>query len=154
MSDRLKFVLCIVLSTATLAACSANSYPPVEVLHSDRGRIDRDKDGTILFIKTDQIPFREGESYVWRMYIRTNKAKIKVTEEVTVSGPTTWGGTSDLKVSNNGRTVTKAREIDNASGIVVGAWKITDGDPAGPVQIKVTIENTVVQQFNFVLKKL
>ena len=147
------FCVGIGLLALLLSGCGADNYGPVEVLHADRGRIERDKDGHFRFTNSELIPLVEGEVYGWRMYIRTNKGKVRVTEEVTISGPTTWGGSSDLKVSADGRTVTKSRVIDGASGFVSSAWKITKEDPAGPVKIKVIIENKIEQQFNFTLKK-
>ena len=145
--------MAIVVLALVLAGCGADSYPPVEILYADSGRLDRSNEGRVRFSETVTIPLQNGQGYAWRVYVRTNREKLKIREEITVSAPTTWGGSSDLKVSADGRTATKVREIDSAAGLIAGAWRVTDGDPPGPVQIKVTIAELVAREFTFEFKR-
>lgn len=145
--------LAIGMLTLLLPACSADTYPPVEILYADSGRIEKTDEGRLRLHNTNVIPLQVGARYGWRAYIRTNRERIKVTQEVTTARPTTREGSKDLRVSANGRTVTTSHDVDGASGFVYGIWSITAEDPAGPVQIRIIIEDQVERRFDFVLKK-
>ena len=139
--------LAIGISTLALAACSPDSYPPVEILYSASGRIEKGTDGRASYTRAEDIPLRVGQGYGWCANIRTNKPKVKVIEQVTVAAPTTWGSTGSLVVSEEGRTAKVTRERDTATGVLCGAWSVGSDDPPGPVQVKVTIEEKVELQF-------
>ncbi len=141
------------LMASLLSGCGADSYGPVEILYADGGGIDKSADGRMRLMDSEVVPLQVGQRYGWRMYLRTNRSQIRVKEEITMAGPTTWGGSSELKVSADGRSATKMREVDGTIGFIGGVWGVNGDDPAGVVEIKVTIEDKAEQRFKFVLKK-
>ena len=56
-----------------------------------------------------------------------------------------------LVVSEGGKRAMVTREVDTKDGWLKGVWVITADDPPGPVDVKITIEGSVVQKFNWTL---
>ena len=154
MAPKVGRLLVLFLMTV-VAGCGAKEYPPVEVMAARFGLFEEKSDGKKRFIESNIIPLREEQGYYWAIYLRTNKTNIRYTEEITLSGPTTWNVRTDQRyeVSSDKRSITMYREKTGDTGIIFGVWKVSVDDPPGNAVLKIRIEDKVQHGFNFVLRK-
>ena len=75
-----------------MSSCTSTDAPPLEVLYAASGTLEDKPEGGLRFNPTETVPRKTGQRYGWFMRIRTNKEKVKVVQEVVMTGPTTWDG--------------------------------------------------------------
>lgn len=155
-------IQCFVLVGFLLSSCADGNSLPVEVLGTRSGGVEIAADGNKIFKQTSTIDLATSDGLYWLIYVRSNKKSLKYTEEIKMSGPSSWSvlGKKDhastskfsMVVSDDKSGATINREIDNINGILSGSWRFLKDDPKGPVSIRITIEGKVVSTFNWVLQ--
>lgn len=98
------------------------------------------------FIPTDQATMIPGESYGWRLRLRTTKATVVFREHVILPSPArSWGVTSDTVVAGDrASAVTTSRVAVPSHGILDHIWTFAEGDPRGLYRFDVAVEDTHV----------
>jgi hypothetical protein len=103
------------------------------------------------FLPSTVLPLSDGQSFGWRMTIKTNKKWVRVREELTLPAePKTWGDPEpDLKrkTSADGRTATTELLLEPVAGVIQFSWTVTTGDPRGTWVLKLRIEDQAEQVF-------
>lgn len=145
----------VLLLTTLLIGYGEKAYPPVEILYSYFGRLETNADKTTGVVRTNVIPLREGQIYVWCIEFRTNKEQVRFTEQLTLAAATTWNikANFDYEVSPDKKTIILKREQALNKGRICGNWGVSADDPPGKAFIKVTIEGKVEHLFDFEFKK-
>ena len=129
------------------------SFSQIEILSADFGLFNMSESGEPRFQPTLKVPFKENQSYGWIILLKTKKKRIKWREEFELPvAPKTW---DDVKKPGR-RTISKDRrvaiteiEVTPAGGLILNAWTIDPGDPAGKYIIRIYIENEHVRTFEF-----
>jgi len=129
------------------------SFSHIEILSADFGLFNMSESGKPHFQPTLRVPFKEKQSYGWIILLKTKKKRIKWREELELPvAPKTW---DDVKKPGR-RTISKDRrvaitelEVMPAGGLILNAWTIDPGDPAGKYIIRIYIENEHVRAFEF-----
>jgi hypothetical protein len=107
-------------------------------------------DGTGRFTETEVVPLVIGQEFGWRMPVGEGT---HVWREVLVApaAPREWIG-DDLQIENNGLVgVTERTEVAR-NGLIEHGWIITEGDPAGPYEMQLFVDDKHVSTFRFVLR--
>ena len=144
----MKFIL-IVISSFLLSACNYEAFNlPVDVLGSNVGIINKDDQGKNRFIYTNVVPYKAGQSYFWRIFLRSNKEQITFSETINLSAPGVWSENPLIKVSEDLKSATVERTVPNL-GYLWTVWTIAEGDPKGPVKIDVKIDGKLIKTFNY-----
>ncbi len=153
--NRKKCFSLLLLLSLSLVGCGQNHYPPVEVLSSAFGIVERTEKDRPRLVDTKVVPLNAGQGYGWIIDIRTNLEKVQYTEQVTLSGPTSWGVRGDIQyeISTDKNSITVKRETAPTNGRIVSVWRVSADDPPGKATITIKIENEVEQTFDFELKK-
>ena len=148
LSFRMKLIL-ILITSLMLSSCNYEAFNlPVDVLGSDVGIINKDDQGKNSFIKTNQVPYKAGQSYYWRIFFRSNKELVTYTETITLSSPGVWNENSLIKVSDDLKSATVERTLPN-KGFLGTVWTVAEGDPKGPVKIEVKLDGKSIKVFNY-----
>lgn len=105
------------------------------------------------FVPSNRVPLVEGQTYGWRIVVKTNKTKVRWREEFTLPvAPATWGDaeTNGLNsVSSDKRVSVMEREESPVDGVMVNSWAVAAGDPVGHHSMRVLIDNRYEHIFQF-----
>lgn len=105
------------------------------------------------FVPSNRVPLVEGQTYGWRIVLKTNKTKVRWREEFTLPvAPATWGDaeTKGLNsVSSDKRVSVMEREESSVDGVIVNSWAVVAGDPVGHHVMRVLIDNRYEYIFQF-----
>ena len=108
-----------------------------------------------LVVRTNVIPLRKGQIYLWCIDLRTNKEQVKFTEQLTLAAAARWNikGDYHYEVSADKKTINVKREKAPNKARICGSWRVSADDPPGKAFIKITIEDKVEHRFDFEFKK-
>jgi len=151
-------LLALLIATLLLISCSKEDYPPIQVMHTYFGTVDKGGDGKYHLNPTTVIPYKPGQKYAWRIIYRSNQDPINYEEVVILSDKGEWGVGKD----KTGKQV-EYKEILDGKGIVVkrstpndstlhGMWTIAKNDPKGKGNIMILVNGKKVQEFEFEFK--
>ena len=98
------------------------------------------------FIPTDRVDMIVGESYGWRLNVRTTRPTVVFRERVTLPSPArSWGVTHETVVAGDrASAVTTSRVVVPAHGIVDHIWTFAEGDPRGLYRFDVAVDDVHV----------
>lgn len=145
----------VIFLLAALVVGCGDEPQPVEIMHSKMGVFVRQADGTLRFDETKVVPLRDKQGYGWVIYLRTNKPSIKYTEQLKLAGASEWGIPDSVQhsISGDKTTITVQRERSGDTSRIASIWSVSAYDPPGPASFTITIEDKVVQKFQFELKQ-
>ena len=136
-----------------LSGCAKKELPPVEVIDEGFGLIEENSPESRYLDVTKNIPLRAGTKYGYVISLRTNKDTVRYTEVLELAGPAQWGvnENEEFVISPDQKKATVERERRNESNpfVISEVWRVSDGDPAGPARLTVTIEGKIVRTFDF-----
>ena len=125
----------------------------LQIVRAEFGLMNISESGRPQFIPSRTIPLKVDQEYGWVILVKTSKAKIKLREEFTLpSAPEIWGGFETLdavSISADRRTAMTEQEVEPVEGFVFRSWTVAPGDPAGRYRIRIIIDDSVEQVFEF-----
>jgi len=124
----------------------------VEIVRAEFGLVNIAESGQPQFIPTRTVPLKVDQGYGWIILLRTSKAKIKLREEFTLpSAPEIWGGVElgAVSISEDRRAAVTEQEVEPVEGFVFRSWTVAPGDPSGRYRIRIIIDDSVEQVFEF-----
>ncbi|MDP3010760.1 MAG: hypothetical protein Q8N30_17045 [Methylococcales bacterium] len=144
-------VFCFALLADSVASAAAPLNIIPEALHIVRAEFGLFNASG--FVPSNRVPLVEGQTYGWRIVVKTNKAKVRWREEFTLPvAPVTWGD-AEVKgmssVSENRRVSVMEREETPVDGVMVNSWAVAAGDPVGHHVMRVLIDNRYEYIFQF-----
>jgi hypothetical protein len=102
-------------------------------------------------VETEVVPLVPGQEFGWRLRVDDTGLHRWREVLVTPASPREWVG-SDLTIEDGGRTgITERTEIA-VDGLLEHGWTVTDGDPAGPHEIQLYLDDELVKVFKFVVR--
>ena len=113
--------------------------------------------GDIKKYKNKDIPLEKGNALIWEIQHFSKGKDIEYKEVTTLKYPGQWkfdtentyGVDIDLAVSEDRKVATKLVKVEN-NGFITNGWGIDPKfDKPGPVEIKIFVNNRLVQTFNF-----
>lgn len=111
-----------------------------------------DKDCPPIFVATDQIAHRVGQSYGWRFKVRTNLSTVHVREELILPSAGNWPSTSFISVSEDRTTGVTTISLPVEDGMVSHFWRVAEGDPSGRHRVRVWLEDEFAGEFTFEIR--
>jgi len=143
------------LLLALLAGCGEAAAPPLTILGAEFGLLEKDADGVVRIVPARDLPLREGQLYGWRLVLRTDQARIKLSEQLTLAAPAQWNVGKDprYEVSADRRSLTVQRDKPVLNAAISGSCGMNAGDPPGKASIRLLLEGTVEQRFDFELRR-
>ena len=143
------------LLLALLAGCGQAAPPPVAIMGAEFGLLEKDADGRMRIAPATVLPLREGQLYGWRLVLRTDKERILLSEQLTLAAPADWNVGKDPRytVSPDRRSITVQRDKPVVNAIITGYWGINAGDPPGKASIRLLLEGSVEQRFEFEFRR-
>jgi len=127
---------------------------PVEIVRSEFGRFDVSESGEPVFVPTTTIPLKVGQGYGWVMLLNTSKAKVMWREEFTLpEAPEAWDDevepNSVRSISEDRRVAVTVQEVEPSEGVILHSWAVAPGDPTGRYVIRVIVDGSIEQVFEF-----
>jgi hypothetical protein len=123
------------------------------LVSAEFGLVERGEDGTVRFKPTAKVPLINGQSYGWRVRLRTKRERVGLREEFELPvAPKVWNSPlpgSAFKVSPDGRTGITEVDAFIDDGVLTNGWSVAEGDPPGAHVIRLYIEGKLVRTFNF-----
>lgn len=102
-------------------------------------------------VATQVVPLEPGQEFGWRVAVDDEGIHSWREVLITPAAPREWIG-SDLTVSGCGRVGITERTEVAYDGILEHAWTVTEGDPAGPHEMHVYVDERLVQIFRFTMR--
>ncbi len=148
MKLKLTLLASTLMAASLLSGCNDTPTKPdetaaatasVQVLAADFGLLG---DGDAL-TKTTLVPLVIGQTYGWRVKLKTNRTTIKWREEFTTpTAPASWGNLAETQtISADQRvSVIEGESTLDASKTFSKGWAVHAGDPQGRHTIRLTIE--------------
>lgn len=151
-------ILLALLALQLLISCSKEEYPPIQVMHTYFGTIDKGEDGKYHLNPTNVVPHVPGQKYGWRILYRGNQDPINYEEVVILSDKGEWGVGKDksgkqpeFKEILDGKGIVVKRSTPNDS-VLFGMWTMAKGDPIGKAKIAIFVNKKKVHEFEFEIK--
>jgi hypothetical protein len=144
-------VFCFALLADSVASAAAPLKIIPEALHVVRAEFGLFNASG--FVPSNRVPLVKGQTYGWRIVLKTNKTKVRWHEEFTLPvAPATWGD-AEVKglntVSSDKRVSVMEREETPVDGVMVNSWAVAAGDPVGHHVMRVLIDNRYEYIFQF-----
>lgn len=151
----LRVVFCFSLISVSVADAAGQLKLAPEALHIVRAEFGLFNASG--FVPSSRVPLIEGQTYGWRIVVKTNKSKVRWREEFTLPvAPATWGD-AEAKglntVSDNKRVSVMECEQTPVDGVMVNSWAVAAGDPVGHHVMRVLIDNRYEHIFQFDVQK-
>jgi hypothetical protein len=142
-----------VAGAATAADDTAVDASSVEVLRAAFGLFSPAGSSQPPFVATNRVPLVVDQAYGWVIVIKTSAKTVRWREEFTLpAAPATWGGpdpSATRSMSDDARTTITEREVSAQDGVILHAWSVAAGDPAGTYRMRVSIDGRLVRTFEF-----
>lgn len=126
----------------------------LKLLSAEFGLVSTDADGEIQFSRVPVMPLVTGLKFGWRLRFETDRPSVFLREEFELpSKPQIWESSlsaPQFVISADGRTGITEIEAPLDEGELVSIWNVTDGDPAGPCEIRIFIDGHLATTFKFV----
>jgi hypothetical protein len=94
------------------------------------------------FVPATRVPLTVGTTFGWRLYLGDCDGDGPAVDFVEVlrapTAPREWLG-SGFDVSDDGTTSTLRDTVWPVDGVIENAWVVTEGDPAGVHEVRVTV---------------
>lgn len=161
LASTLAFALLFALGTASASTPApevAPAAPQVEVVGSVFGLFNVGSDGSAVFEPAAVVPLVQGQGYGWMLKLRTDAKQVRWREEfVLPAAPAVWNGAASVPadagvkhtLSSDSRVSVMERVVAPEGGVVMNAWAIEKGDPAGKYRIRVFVEGRLAASFEF-----
>lgn len=141
----------VVVSFCAVATASGQS--DLEVRRAEFGLFNKDASDRFTFVPAERVPLVPGQAYGWRIFIKTNKVRVKWREEFELpQAPGTWGegeAKGRYTISGDRRLSVTERETDSGRGVIVNMWSVAPSDPAGRYVMRIFVEGRLVATFDF-----
>lgn len=114
-----------------------------------------DKKGQFQTYYNNQVPMAEGVGHFWTIeFFKKGTKEITYREETTLSKPTEWdNGDEAVTIDMNGRRATRTVTVPN-TGTIMNGWTLDPlKDPAGPMTVKIYVDNKLVKAFDYKIVK-
>jgi hypothetical protein len=128
------------------------SPQPTNVSKAEFGVKLVDLQGKVDFFPTNNVPFKVGNTYGWRIQLENYHGEVKWREVFHLpKPPETWATehSEDFDISKDGTTAISNRTQTTANGVIENFWQIAPGDPIGVHKIEVYIDQRQIATFNF-----
>jgi len=153
----LLFVVCVGFFSPGEAALKVQVEETIAeglvLVSAEFGLIEKADDGTVVIKPTATIPLTTGQAYGWRLRFRTKREGVALREELELPvAPKIWNSPlsgEGFKVSPDGRTGITAVDAELSDGVLMNAWQVADGDPAGGHVLRLYVEGKLVRTFKF-----
>ncbi|MGH9777844.1 MAG: hypothetical protein ACRD5I_05480 [Candidatus Acidiferrales bacterium] len=125
----------------------AQLAPDLAVETAEFGTFQSDTEGSVSFVPATLVPRTPGLQYGWVVNLRTTRPKVHVLEEHIV-----W----DASVEREGGepqplTLNNEYDLDALGGVIYSLWTMEADEPSGRRTLKVSIEGTLVREFEYVV---
>jgi hypothetical protein len=142
---------CVVVAVALLAACGREAQPPVEILGA---RIGVMQDLPVpQLVDATKVVLGDGAQFAWILSLRTDRATLAYTEEITLAAPYGWvmapGVRYDVSPDRRGIRVFHKVAVKGAS--ISGMWSASPDLPPGRVALRIVVEDQAEQKLEFEL---
>jgi uncharacterized protein YdgA (DUF945 family) len=142
-----------VAASATGPADNVAIAAGTEVVQADFGLFNSPGSEKPSFVPGKLVPLVPNQNYGWVMQLHTDKAVVKWKEEISLPvKPASWGppeSAGGLSISADGRSATIEKIGVPDHGAISSQWFIESGDPKGHYVLRVTVEDTPAQVFEF-----
>jgi hypothetical protein len=118
---------------------------------SFQGYSRKDQNEKFSFFYNNDVPLQDGVSHFWRIDFYKKGAKsITYREETILSKPTEWDNGDDaFIISMNGKKASRIITVPN-TGMLFNGWSLDPKqDPAGPMIVKIYVDDKLVKTFNY-----
>ena len=115
----------------------------------------KDKNGQYQTYYNDQVPLAEDVGHFWTIeFFKKGAKEITYREETTLSKPTEWDNGDDaVTIDMNGRRASRTLSVPN-TGTIMNGWTMDPKkDPAGPMTVKIYVDDKLVKTFNYKIVK-
>ena len=142
------------LLTVFLMCPAVGHAGDVEITHAVFGIFNPPAAGAPGFVPTTTVPLVPGQTYGWIMTLKTTKSSVHWREEFTLPAAAPWNGPVDPQASTSvsADKTTSVTEMDQPIGqvpIIFHGWSVAQGDPKGHYKIRVIVDGTLEQVFEF-----
>ncbi len=149
---RNSFAIAAALLLPIIAAAHAGDK--VEVTGAQFGIFCQSETGAVSFVPGTTVPLVTGQAYGWVIKLKTDKPTVHWREEFTLpTAPISWGNPSeDFQPSISPDKKVSVLERDaplDTAGIIFNSWSVVEGDPEGKYKIRVIVDKTIEQIFEF-----
>jgi len=133
-----------------------NEAPAQLVVEEAAFGVSRWLDGEgYVFSETDHIHLAPGTTFGWRLKLQSPlsndpmRAVLMREEFVLPSAPSNWGLGPNTQVSGDKKMAVTERVMSPTDGWLSREWSITEGDPEGAYEMRVFLDDKLVQTFQF-----
>jgi|GEM_PF-1608899 len=107
-----------------------------------------DADASIQF--THDLPLVEDTPFGWRMHLTNAPETVRLREVfILPEAPKTWGIGPETTLSTDSRVAITEEVVQLQDGWIGHVWSVSEGDPAGPYEMHVFINDQLVQVFRY-----
>jgi hypothetical protein len=113
------------------------------------------KDGEFDTFYGENVPLQKNVGHFWSVdFFKKGVKEITYREETTLSKPTEWEDVDEsVKITMGGRKATRKVTVPN-TGFITNGWTLDPKkDPAGPMTVKIYVDNKLVKSFNYRIVK-
>ncbi|MCP4504534.1 MAG: hypothetical protein GY822_31895 [Deltaproteobacteria bacterium] len=102
------------------------------------------------FSVTSQLPLVEDTPFGWRLHLENAPKTVRLREVfVLPSAPSNWGIGPETSLSHDGRVAFTEEVVQTENGWLGHIWSISEGDPPGPYEMHIFINDQLVHIFHF-----
>ena len=126
-----------------------------QIYDSFQGYSRKDQNEKFSFFYNNDVPLQDGVSHFWRIdFYKKGTKMVTYREETILSKPTEWDNGDDaFIISMNGKKASRIITVPN-TGILFNGWSLdTKQDPAGPMTVKIYVDDKLIKTFNYKIVK-
>jgi len=153
----MKFLI-IVVAVLSLVRCGTTKKSfrissDISIADAQFGIYKEASNGQKTFVASNTVPLNVGQVYGWKISLKTSRSRIKWREEFKLPAkPKTWGDAEAknlYKISQDRTLSTTEQEVSPKNGKIGHTWSVASGDPNGEYEMRVYIEDVLVETFRF-----
>ena len=95
-------------------------------------------DPTGAFKPTFDVPLYAGSTFGWRINLPCGSGTVHVDEELHLPAPGDWPADTDMRISQDLKSVSVRDDLECRSGWIEKQWSVAANDPPGLWMIRVT----------------
>lgn len=138
------------LASTSIPPCHHHRAEAIDVDDAAFGVTHWEEDAGYVFNETDHLHLVPGTIFGWRLKLREPMSTVMLREEfVLPAAPTYWGLGADTRLSDDRTVAVTERLVAPVDGWLAREWTMTEGDPAGPYEMRVFLNDQLVKTFRF-----